>query len=519
MNNRLLFILIIVVLLLAGGENQNAIANNINITNVVLVAGGYTDYTYVQCDISWDHSWRASWLETNVIPNVNVTNWDAAWVFVKYRIEGGAWQRASLSTTNNEHVAPAGATINAGLSTNASGSNFGVGVFLYRSAEGSGSWTNTIKLRWSYAQDGVLSTSRVDVSVHTIEMVYVPQGSFYVGDGTSTSLQGQFENGKFTNALQIISEDTIVLGGGLAGSLGNNNTSGMATNDDFNDTTSQTLPPEYPKGYNAFYCTKYEISQGQWVDFFNMLTDDQKTNRDITGGVYNTSGKGTDLETNRNAVAWTTGDATCSTPDRACNFLSWADGVAYADWAGLRPMTELEYEKACRGPVIPVPNEYAWGNATITDTTGFNGTDGSGMETALPSGANCNYGNTDILGPVRVGIYATSTSGRIASGSTYWGVMEMSGNLRERVVTLGSAAGRIFTGAVGDGNLSTRGDADVTFWPDSSASGAAFRGGDWNYTTTNLRVSDRRAAAYTSSNRYFLYGFRAVRHMSSVVMN
>ena len=48
--------------------------------------------------------------------------------------------------------------------------------------------------------------------------------------------------------------------------------------------------------------------------------------------------------------------------------LSWPDLCAYADWAALRPMTELEYEKACRGPNNPVLGEYAWGNTSISLT-------------------------------------------------------------------------------------------------------------------------------------------------------
>ena len=40
-------------------------------------------------------------------------------------------------------------------------------------------------------------------------------------------------------------------------------------------------------------------------------------------------------------------------------------GVAFADWAGLRSMTELEYEKACRGPLEPVAGEYAFGTNEI----------------------------------------------------------------------------------------------------------------------------------------------------------
>ena len=46
---------------------------------------------------------------------------------------------------------------------------------------------------------------------------------------------------------------------------------------------------------------------------------------------------------------------------RPCNHLCWADAVAFAAWAGLRPMTELEYEKACRGPGYAHHGELAWG--------------------------------------------------------------------------------------------------------------------------------------------------------------
>jgi len=35
---------------------------------------------------------------------------------------------------------------------------------------------------------------------------------------------------------------------------------------------SGKLPVEFPKGYAAFYCMKYEINQGQYGDFFSQLT-------------------------------------------------------------------------------------------------------------------------------------------------------------------------------------------------------------------------------------------------------
>ena len=474
---------------------QTAVANNMKVTNTVLTAGDST-HVFVQADVSWDHSWRASWTD-----GVVVSNWDAAWIFVKYRYEGGDWRHASLSTNNNEYVAPSGSTINAGSSVNAWGTNFGSGVFFYRSTEGSGSWTNTVKLRWNFLQDGLTRADRVDICVHAIEMVYVPQGSFKVGDGTTLNIQGQFENGAFTNAFQITSEGQLTLGGGVAGSLGNNNLAGMAVGDDFNDTTTQTLPAAFSKGYNAFYCMKYEISQGQYADFLSMLVPAQAGYRYPDTNGFNRF----TISSNANVYA-------AGAPDRSCNFLSWADGAAYADWSGLRPMTELEYEKACRGPAAPVPNEYAWGdNATIQSTVNVFGSDGSGTETADPANANINYGGVGLSGPLRCGIYATSVSGRIASGSAYWGIMEMSGSVWERAVTVGHATGRLFTGANGDGALDANGDADVGLWPGSDSNGSGHRGGTWANPFTLIRTSDRCFGAYPSSARNIDTGFRAVR--------
>jgi formylglycine-generating enzyme required for sulfatase activity len=480
---------------------HTASANKIAVTNIMFSGGG-DGYAFVQADISWNNSWKASWVEGAA----TITNWDAAWVFVKYRVatNNAPWLHATLSTNNSEHIVPTQAMINVGLSTNAGATNFGCGVFLYRKNEGGGNWNNTVKLRWNYAQDGLVNTDRVDVCVNAIEMVYVPQGSFYVGDGTANNVQGQFcSSNNYTKPLQITSEGALTLGGGGAGSLGNNNTNGMATADDFTDGVSQTLPSAYPKGYNGFYCMKYEISQGQYTDFLNILTSGQATKRyPNKNGNY------------RHTISGSYPNFTNTAPDRACNYLSWPDVAAYADWAGLRPMTELEFEKACRGPLTPVVDEYAWGNTTLTSITNFVGTDGSGTETAMPLTANC-CSHTKVQGPVRCGLFATASSTRTASGASYWGIMEMSGNLFERSVTVGNVNGRAFTGAVGDGKLNATGDADAANWPDTSANGAGFRGGRWSSIWTGLRVSGRNSAAGVDPNRAETYGGRVVRSAPS----
>jgi len=75
MKNQTITLLAALALLLFAGSIS---ANNITVSNTKLTGQNTTDgYTLVQFDLSWENSWR-----TSSAPN----NWDAAWVFVKYRI-------------------------------------------------------------------------------------------------------------------------------------------------------------------------------------------------------------------------------------------------------------------------------------------------------------------------------------------------------------------------------------------------------------------------------------------------
>lgn len=484
------------LLLFIAISSTTAFANNIAVSNIHLTGQNKTNhFTLVQFDISWDNSWRVS---------SGPSNWDAAWVFVKYRVKTQTdWHHATLNYTDGTgsgdgHTEPSGSNI---ASSDDNGAGGAYGVFIYANADEAGSVSYSgAKLRWNYGTDGLGDDDSVEVCVYAVEMVYVPQGSFYVGDGTTTTIRGQFESGTSGAALQITSEGELTLGGGSAGSLGNNNTSGEYTADDFNDATSKTLYTAFPKGYDAFYCMKYEISQAQYTAFLNKLTTTQDGNRfPNQNGNY------------RHAITGSAGARTTSNPYVACNYLTWADVAAYLDWAALRPMTELEYEKACRGTLSPVADEYAWGSTSVTGATGISN-DGQTNETASNAGANSVYNiSGGVQGPMRVGCLGQSVNTRQGVGATYYGIMEMSGNLWERAVTVGNTTGRAFTGANGDGVLDANGDANTTNWPGTTATGAGFRGGDWAHNASYLRVSDRIDAAYTISVRYSNYGGRGVR--------
>ncbi|MCX6266122.1 MAG: SUMF1/EgtB/PvdO family nonheme iron enzyme [Bacteroidetes bacterium] len=453
------FYLLYLAILFVTGIN----ANNITISNLSLTGKNTgSHYAMVQFDISWENSWRTS---------TGPANWDAAWVFVKYRQAGGDWQHAWLD--ENGHTAPAGSTIAPGLTDpgiafNAT-TNPGLGAFIYRSADGAAStFTKTgVQLRWNYGANGVADGDQVEIKLFAIEMVYVPQGEFKVGSGGTES--GSFTNGSWTTGatipLSITSESALTIGQS-AGNLW-----GTSSIPDNTIGGAGTLAATFPKGYGAFYCMKYEMSQQQYVDFLNTITSTQASNRyssgstgyrygiSVSGGVYSTT----------NIYV-------------ACNFLSWMDGAAYTDWAGLRPMTELEFEKACRGTVAPVASEYAWGNTSATKANNI--TNGGAInETTNTSGANAVFLND--TGPMRTGVFATGSTTRALAGSTYFGIMEMSGNLWERTVTVGSAAGRAFTGVHGNGTLSTAGYADISTWPGyvtaevTGATGSGLRGGSF----------------------------------------
>jgi formylglycine-generating enzyme required for sulfatase activity len=519
-------------------------ANNINVSNVQLTgqntsagANNVSNFTLVQFNLSWENSWRFT---------AGPGNWDAAWVFIKYRVGTGDWQHARLNNTG--HTAPAGSTIDAGLRTpgaafNAS-TNPGIGAFIYRSAAGTGTFSlSNVQLRWNYGANGVLDNDVVDVQVYAIEMVYMPQGSFSVGDGTTTSVTGQFRNGSTNAPLLISSENALILGGTANGNLANNNATGMGIADDFNNTTTQTLPAAFPKGFTAFYGMKYEISQQGYVDFLNTLNRAQQANRVGTAVASGTTSitnryvmsnsstlqfrNGIRCDATINATAPInfycdlngngTGGEAADGQWIACNYLNFMDVAAYLDWSGLRPMTELEFEKACRGTVAAVANEYAWGNTSITGAANItNG--GSTNETSTTVGANAVYNNNvNVQGPMRAGVFATGSSTRALAGAGYYGMMELSGNLWERPVTVGNATGRGFTGVHGNGTLSTSGRANETGWPGlaggevTGSTGAGFRGGVWDGSAIDLRMSDRFVAAGMGTTRFDSGGGRGVR--------
>jgi hypothetical protein len=267
---------------------------------------------------------------------------------------------------------------------------------------------------------------------------------------------------------------------------------------------------------------KYEITQDEYCQFLNNIG-------------YTSAAAATrypnDFAVNRDQLNGAAPPYVANRPYRAMNWLSWEDCASYLAWACLRPMTELEYEKAARGIAAPALNDYAWGSSAPVGGGSYafsgaaveNGTETVTAGNCIYGGANPTFSNGDgAQGPARAGIFATAASARASAGASYYGVMELTGNVREPVVALAgdvvgnnptTGATNVFTRTWGNGTLTANGNQDqgVNTWPVWNYVAPAnitnligHKGGAWNNALAQLYVSERwyiyNAPAITRQN-------------------
>lgn len=443
---------------------STVLSNNITVSNTSLGPQNIGNQTIsINFNVAWENSWRTS---------TNESNYDGAWLFVKFRKNGTSdWRHCTLDAVTTPGT---GATLTVPPDNK--------GAFIHRSANGIGnvSFTNN-QLTWHYGDDGVLDGDNVEIKVFALEMVYIPEGSYYLGSGGSET--NCFRKGNSTEPyLVTVTANTNGIPTGTA--IDQLNFNGVGTN-------GNPIPASYPNGYKAFWLMKYECSQQQFADFLNHLNSAQAT-------THNTS---------TNFAGSSHPNFTPLVADRAYDNLGAAQLLAFADWAGLRPYSELEFEKACRGRnIAPVPNEYPWGTTSATQllTNQISNADQPNEGVNVGSMANAAYGN-GVNRPVRVGIFARTTgSGRELSGATYYGVLNMADNLHELTIQSGTALGQSF-------DALTHGDGDINTIATWQAAALGARGARRDGPETDMRVSHRQWANVNVQSAHWGYGIRLAR--------
>ena len=303
------------------------------------------------------------------------------------------------------------------------------------------------------------------------------------------------------------------------------------------------LPEAYPLGYKGFYCMKTEVSQWLYTEFLNTIpflaegySDDAHPRFPDKFGLNRFNIKRTSekyiIDANNDNVDSQASDGKWI----AVNWMGWQDLEAFADWAGLRPMTELEYEKACRGPYPYMPavkNEYAWGTTNIfipsksapysnknqrSEVVADNSESGSPVTpNCLYYGNNANYSAID--GPTVTGQFARSSSTRQAAGATYYGVLDMSGNVWEICMSVymdqsNSHPSHTFRyNDHGDGELKSDGTCFADAFLSTAYNGQRYglRGGGWETTAVKYLTISNRQEATNGAARTKSTGFRCVR--------
>ncbi|MEG2666734.1 MAG: SUMF1/EgtB/PvdO family nonheme iron enzyme, partial [Bacteroidales bacterium] len=458
--------------------STSVMGNNVQITTRPILKA-QSSSALICFSISWDHSWRINAYK----------NWDAVWVFAKFKDASGLWKSVHLSTVGHSVGANHGVTPTFKIGTSEIGGfPINMGVFMYRAQPGTGSisWEN-VSLQWNYSMQTATVLDQIKIEVFALEMVYIPQGNFYVGSG-STAETAAFKHTFDLLPYLIHSESPLLLSNDptqtqALGTYGNVWTASGAE-----AVLNKELPATFPKGYQAFYVMKYELSQEAYKDFLNYLTPSQQSTR--SGKTINDASAWTYLynrDTYRNGLMLIKNqmgnllfacnyyheapkeemaNRTSDGQNLPMNYLSLDDFLSYMDWAGLRPISELEYEKICRGPKFPSVNEYAWGNLflqTCSDPRSTATDLGGGGE--IPDKGN--YNGSSV--PLRVGAFAGSTTNRIGAGAGYYGCMELTSNVAERYININYLGAHSFLGESGDGELTTQGNCSPHLsWPKTS---------------------------------------------------
>ncbi len=431
--------------------------------NIRVVLNSYNPTTkQLKISLAWDNSWHDGTGQFR----------DAAWLFVKYKdITNSTWQHAIIATPTSANNTITDTLSGSGVKFDVLGKNLsaapgpvgsrgymirrqkGATAAVQNNPEFAGVYNVGMPLTATIVLPAGVTLANPEFRIYALEMVDIPTGSFWAGDGGPDS---DVRASSGTLPIQITSETSspsvMVLG----------NVSTIATT--------------YPKGVTEYFMMKYELSNEGFCEFMNTLTRSQQNSLQIEGDFNSqSSGVWTSYATNAKfRASFSSISAPAVFGSDANNngiFDETNDGknngaivsyyylvLAYLDWAALRPMTGYEYEKASRGPLYPVVNEYAWGSPI--STTAILNIDQYGPDersSGFVDGPYCEAG-------ARNGAFAKNNgSTRLNSGGSYYGVMELSNSCFEAITGYGESGTTYasWNGAPGDGivNLNYNGNS------------------------------------------------------------
>jgi hypothetical protein len=371
---------------------STAFADGLKISNVAIAPRDGKTAT-VTFDIAWTNAYRFDSFH------------DAAWVFFKVRADAKSpWLPARLSA--DKVVNPAGFSSGEGspLEFVVPGGDEGfVGMFVRLAKDGRGV-VSAQKVTAVINLNPDPRTLTPEIRAFGLEMSYVAEGPFYLGSSVRrlNCFYEYQEAGTNTPPYHVTSAGAIPTGRqkGKLWALG------------FLPEDNSQIPAAFPSGYAAFYCMKFPyLTQSFYADFLNTQTVEQAKKR------WYVEGQGREIQRTGTAPDYT---YTATSPDVRTAWLSWEDHARVAAWAGLRPLSELEFEKAVRGLDAP------------------EGTD---------------------------------------AGLSFYGLQEVNiGTTYERQVTVATAEGRKFAGTHGRGIAELPAD-----WPSAVKGGVAYRGNFFRY--------------------------------------
>ncbi len=477
----------------------------------------------ITCDISWENAWK------------NEINRDAVYLFFKYK-QPAQWGYQSVYLKEvllgNESEFVEAQIVESGL-----------GCFISLKNEGAEQKVSLKQI--DFMTEKIESVEALEAFI--IEMVYIPEEAYELGEPSPPMNQGGKAINCFftygTGGTYRIASSAAIAFGPENGKLFCETNTPMSRQGE----ESFQIPMAFPNGYQAMWYMKYPLTEENYVKFLNCLTRKQQKSH-VTADIAGTEiahifvMTDSDEEKERCAVLCRTTVENEEVPIeffttamyREMNIISVDDITAFACFAGLRPITELEFEKAARGPLPAVPLEFAWGTNCAERIVCLSGVDGSGEELPIPAAGvdicNANFaGNTEQLqgkkvisaqrtgwgGPISAGTmdHAPVVPGRSVRecrGLSYYGVSELSGNLWEMCITIGNNAGRCFDGSCGNGILDEDGHHTIENWPDpKTGMGFGVRGASYPSTYPgSFYLTSRAFGAHTKDDRRYHGGIR-----------